>query len=75
MIDRIENNNLWKRWLKRICIFLLLFILVFILLRSTHIVVKIGKNYKLKFSNEVSIFFDRDINDDNVHEIVHMKNI
>lgn len=75
MTDRIENNNLWKRWLKRICIFLLLFILIFTLLRVAHIVVKIGKTYKLKFSSKVSIFFDRDLNDNNVHEIVYMKNL
>ncbi len=73
MINKISRSN--YKYIKIICLFIILLVLIFALLRCTHIVVKIGKTYKWGSSSELLINSDHNLNNKTVNEIVYMKGL
>ncbi len=64
-----------KHLLLKVIVCLAIIILILFALRTFHIILHVGGHYTFSFSEEYVVGEDRGVNDDNIGEIVYMKNL
>lgn len=72
--DTMATMDKKKRFLFIIAVALTILTLLFVILRTTHVILRIGDKYTMCFQKNI-VYGERDINNENVKELVYAKNV